>query len=310
MWAWLFPGQGAQAVGMGRALFDSSPAAREIYERADASLKWPLSRLCFEGPEAELGLTANTQPAILTTSLAALAALREAVPDLPKPTLAAGHSLGEYSALAALGAISLEDAVRVVHLRGKAMQQAVPAGEGSMAAVMGASPEEVVHLCADAAGSEVLAPANFNAPGQVVISGHSKAVERARGLAAERGFKAIPLKVSAPFHCGLMAPAAKAVQEALANVSLHAPSCPVVSNFEARPNSDGGRVADLLVRQVDGAVRWEESIRVLSASGVNRALELGPGNVLSGLVRKIDKQIAVTSVSSPEQIAKVAELLA
>ncbi|MCK6537035.1 MAG: ACP S-malonyltransferase [Polyangiaceae bacterium] len=307
--AWLFPGQGTQTVGMGQALFDASPAARAVFERADRALGWPLSRLCFQGPESELTLTANTQPAIVTVSIATLAAIREALPALPPPAFAAGHSLGEYSALVAAGALSLEDAVRLVHVRGKAMQDAVPEGEGAMAALMGGDAAAVAALCRDAAADGSVAPANFNAPGQVVIAGTKAAVERAAALAAERKLKAIPLKVSAPFHCTLMAPAAERMQGELSAIAFSPLSFPVISNVDAQPNADPARVAALLVRQIDGAVRWQQSIELMAAQGVERALEIGPGKVLAGLVKRIDKRIAVHSVSDPEGARQVAAFL-
>lgn len=308
--AWLFPGQGTQAVGMGKAIFDASPAARQVFERADAALGWSISRLCFEGPESDLTLTANAQPAIVTVSIATLAALREAFPELPLPTLAAGHSLGEYSALVAAGALSFEDAVRLVHVRGKAMQEAVPEGVGAMAALMGADAEAASSLCSDAAQGEVVQPANFNAPGQIVIAGHKTAIERAMQLASERKLKAIALKVSAPFHCSLMKPAAERVAAELQAVPLSALAFPVVSNVEAQPNSDAARIAELLVRQIDGAVRWQQSVAVMAAAGVDRALEIGPGKVLTGLAKRIDKRIGVLPVDGPDAIDKVAEHLA
>ena len=307
--AWLFPGQGTQHVGMGKALFDSSAAAREVFERADAALGWPISRLCFEGPESDLTLTKNTQPAIVTTSIAALAALREAHPDLGEPALAAGHSLGEYSALVASGALSLEDAVRLVHLRGKAMQDAVPEGQGAMAAIMGGDADAVQKLCAQAAEGEVVSPANFNAPGQIVIAGHAAAVARAAKLAGEHKLKAIPLKVSAPFHCALMEPAARAIESALRSIELSPLAFPVVSNVEARPNQDPSHVADLLVRQIDGPVLWEQSVAFMAEHGVRRALEIGPGKVLAGLVKRIDKRIAVHPAGDPDSIAAASDLL-
>ncbi len=299
---WLFPGQGTQTVGMGKELFAASSAAREVFERADEALGFPLTKLCFEGPEADLMLTANAQPAILTASIAALAALREAIPDLPDPTYAAGHSLGEYSALVAAGALTLEDAVRLVRLRGKSMQEAVPAGMGGMAAVMGADPEAVAELCADAAKGEVLAPANFNAPGQVVIAGHAGAVARAAALASERKLKAIPLKVSAPFHCSLMGPAAAAVDDALARLPLRAMQFPVVTNVEARPNQDLTRIRELLVKQVDSPVLWEQSVTWMRGYGVDLGLEIGPGKVLAGLVKRTAKSIDVRSAGDVSSI--------
>lgn len=307
--AWLFPGQGSQTVGMGKALYDASPAARTIFDRADAALGWSISKLCFEGPESELMLTANTQPAILTTSVAAHAALEEAMGTLPTPACAAGHSLGEYSALVAASALSLEDAVRTVHLRGQAMQQAVAAGGGAMAAIMGGDPDTVRELCKDAADGEALAPANFNAPGQVVIAGTAAAVARATALAATRKLKAIPLKVSAPFHCSLMAPAAKVLAEALEGVELQAPRCPIVTNVEATGNSDPGRLKALLVEQVDSPVQWEQSVRWMTDSGVTDALEFGAGKVLAGLVKRTSKQCAVLPVGDPDSVAKATSLL-
>jgi [acyl-carrier-protein] S-malonyltransferase len=307
MRAWLFPGQGTQKVGMGRALFEASASARAIFERADASLGFSLSRLCFEGPQEELTLTANAQPAILTTSVAALAALREARPDLPDPAFAAGHSLGEYSALVAAQALRLEDAVRLVRIRGEAMQEAVPPGAGAMAAILGGDEESVAALCAEAAEGEVLSPANFNAPGQIVIAGTGAAVKRATALASGRKLKAIALDVSAPFHCALMAPAARAVEVALASIEVQPPRFPVIANVNAAPVTESSAIPNRLVRQIDGPVLWEQSIRYLLARGVRSALEIGPGRVLAGLVRKIDKTLLVEPASDPESIAQVSE---
>ena len=303
--AWLFPGQGSQSVGMGKALAEVSAAARAVYERADAALDSPISPICFEGPEQELTLTANTQPAILTTSVAALAALREALPDLPPPLVGAGHSLGEYSALVAAGALSLQDAVRIVRLRGRAMQEAVPAGEGGMAAILGGDEDAVRELCEACAEGEVLAPANFNAPGQIVIAGTAAAVKRASDAAARRKLKAISLNVSAPFHCALMEPAARAVEKALSDVEVGDLDFTIVPNVDATPNDDRTKVAELLVRQMDGPVLWEQSVREMAALGVTHALEIGSGRVLAGLARKIDKSIRVMSVAKPEDIEKV-----
>lgn len=306
--AWLFPGQGTQHVTMGQALAGHFDVAREIFERADAALGFSLSKLCFEGPEAELTLTANAQPAIVAASIAALEALRAQYPDLPRPAFAAGHSLGEYSALVASGALGFEDAVRLVHLRGKAMQEAVPAGTGGMAAIMGASPEDIETLCRDAGGT--VSPANFNAPGQIAISGEQEAVQRAIALAAERKFKAIALKVSAPFHCSLMRPAAEAVQAALEKISVGQMTVPVIANFDAEPNSDPSRVAELLVRQIDGPVLWEQSMRRMAAEGVDHALEIGPGRVLAGLMKRIDRSVKVQGVADPEAVAAAGAFLA
>jgi [acyl-carrier-protein] S-malonyltransferase len=286
--AWLFPGQGTQQVGMGKQLFESSAAAREIWQRADSALGFSLKKLCFEGPEAELTLTKYAQPAIVTASIAALAAIHEALPSLAPPACAAGHSLGEYSALVATTALDLEDALRLVHLRGQAMQEAVPEGLGGMAAIMGGDAAAVETLCRDAAEGEVVSPANFNAPGQIVISGHKTAVTRAAALAAERKLKAIVLNVSAPFHCSLMAPAAQRMKDALATTRVGALSFPVLPNVLGTPNTDATRVPALLVEQVDSPVRWQQTVMAMAESGVTRALEIGPGKVLAGLVKRID----------------------
>jgi len=308
--AWCFPGQGAQFVGMGKELFEASAAARDVFARADEALGKEISKLCFEGPEAELVLTENTQPAIVTTSVAVLAAIRERVPNLPHPAFAAGHSLGEYSALVAAGALRFEDAVRVVRLRGKAMQEAVPPARGAMAAIMALSPEQVTELCKEASEGEVVSPANFNAPGQIVIAGEASAVARACKLAGERGGKAIPLKVSAPFHCALMAPAARALEGALAPVVVGPLAFPVIANVDASPNSDAGMVKDLLVRQVDAPVRWEETVRTMAQAGVTHVLEIGPGKVLAGLIKRIAKGITVISVGDVAGVEAAANLYA
>ncbi len=309
-YAWLFPGQGAQVVGMGKALFDASQSARETFEEADEALGWSISKLCFEGPTDELTLTKNTQPAIVTTSVAAYRAIFEAYGELPAPVCAAGHSLGEYSALVAAGALKLEDAVRVVHIRGAAMQEAVPAGEGGMAAILGGEVEDVEALCRDAAeGGEVVQPANFNAPGQIVIAGSSAGIERATALAKERRLRATVLKVSAPFHCRLMGPAADKVREALSDVAMRPPGFPVVSNVEAEPNDDAGRIAELLVRQVDSPVLWDRSVKRMTDLGVQKAIEVGPGKVLAGLLKRIDKTISTLSVGDPDGVASVGDFL-
>ncbi len=294
---------------MGRALAGAFPEAAKIFERADAALGFSIQQLCFEGPEAELTLTKHTQPAIVTTSIATLAAIRAVHPNLPAPAFAAGHSLGEYSALVAAGAFTLEDAVRVVHLRGRAMQDAVPQGEGGMAAIMGGDRAAVEALCAEAAEGDVVSPANFNAPGQIVISGHKRAVDRAAALAGGKKLKAIPLKVSAPFHCALMAPAARAVEAELAKLSLGELAFPVVANVSTAPNRDAEEAKRLLVRQIDGPVLWEQTISLMAESGVTHALEIGPGKVLAGLVKRIDKRITVLSVGDAESIGKIPEFL-
>lgn len=294
---------------MGRALSGAFTEANRIFERADQALGFSIRALCFEGPEAELTLTKHTQPAIVTTSIATLAAIRAAHPNLPTPSFAAGHSLGEYSALVAAGVLTVEDAVRIVHLRGRAMQEAVPEGEGGMAAVMGGDRPAVEALCQEAAEGDVVAPANFNAPGQIVISGHKRAVDRAAALAGAKKLKAIPLKVSAPFHCALMAPAARAVEAALAQVTFTAPSFPVIANVTALPNQDAKAAKALLVRQIDAPVLWEQTITLMAESGITHALEIGPGKVLAGLAKRIDKRVAVLSVGDAESIAKIPEFL-
>lgn len=307
--AWFFPGQGSQAVGMGKALAESSAAASRVFESADSALGEPLSKLCFEGPMEELTLTANTQPAIVATSMAIVAALRERIPDLEPPMFAAGHSLGEYSALAAAGALSLEDAVRLCRLRGQAMQEAVPPGEGAMSAVMGIEAQDLADICAEVAAGEIVSLANYNAPGQLVIAGHAAAVARVGERVAKRMGKAIPLKVSAPFHCALMQPARDKLAPALEKIEIHSFAFPVVANVDASPNVDPSRVKDLLLRQIDGAVLWSASVERMAAEGVTHALELGPGKVLAGLVKRIAKTIKVLSVSDPAGIDAVTAFL-
>lgn len=306
MLAFLFPGQGSQKVGMGKSLCDAFPVAREVFAEVDAALEFGLSRLCFEGPEAELTLTANAQPAILATSVAALRVLERETPL--RAEIVAGHSLGEYSALVCAGALTLADAARLVRLRGQFMQDAVPAGLGGMAAIVGLAESDVVAACqealAGAASSEVVAPANLNGGGQIVIAGHKAAVERACELAKKRGAKlAKPLAVSAPFHSALMQPAADRLSAELARVDVRDPRVPVMTNVEAAPNRDGGRVRDLLTRQVTGAVRWEESVQGLAALGVTEAIEVGHGAVLAGLVKRIQPSLRVRGAGDPDSIA-------
>ena len=308
--AWLFPGQGSQSGGMGKDVHDASAAARAVLARAEAALGEPLTRLILEGPLEQLTLTANAQPAIVATSCAILAAIRERVPALAPPAFAAGHSLGEYSALVAAGALGLEDAVRLVRARGLAMQDAVPAGTGAMSAVIGVDPDKIEALCKEAAAGEVVSPANYNAPGQIVIAGHAGAVARAGELVSAAGGRAKPLNVSAPFHCALMAPAARVLEGALARTTINRPAFPIVANFDARPNDDAARVKDLLVRQVDGPVRWEASIELMARQGVTHALEIGPGKVLAGLVKRIAKDIKVLSVMDAASLGEVAGFLA
>ncbi len=300
--AYLFPGQGSQKVGMGRALAETFPQARAVYEEASAALGFDIGKLCFEGPETDLTLTANAQPAILTTSVAALRVL-EAETAL-KPDYVAGHSLGEYSALVAAGVLSLADAVRVVNLRGKFMQDAVPAGVGAMAAILGLEAAVVEAACAEtrAETSAVVSPANLNGGGQVVIAGTKAAVDRAVELLKQRGGKARSLAVSAPFHCALMQPAADRLAGELARISFRAPSVPVVTNVEAAPNQDPERLRSLLVQQVTAPVRWEESVQKLAALGVTQAVEVGAGAVLAGLVKRIAPAIEMRPAGDPEAI--------
>jgi [acyl-carrier-protein] S-malonyltransferase len=305
--AFVFPGQGSQVVGMGKALFDAFPQSRAVFEEADAALGFALSRLCFEGPEAELQLTANTQPAILAASLAAL---RPLLARGARPDWVAGHSLGEYSALVAAGAIGLADALRTVRRRGEYMQEAVPVGVGAMAAILGLDLPAIEDACREAAAGEVVSPANVNSAGQVVIAGHAAAVDRASELCRARGAKrAVRLPVSAPFHCALMKPAQDRLAPDLAALAFRDPEVPLVSNVDARIVREGDACRDGLVRQVSGAVRWQESVELLAREGVDVFVEVGPGTVLSGLVRKIAKGARVLNVDSPESLeAAVAAL--
>jgi [acyl-carrier-protein] S-malonyltransferase len=309
--AWVFPGQGSQVVGMGKALASESVAAREVFERADAALGERLSSLCFEGPLDALTLTANTQPAIVTMSMAVLAALRERAPNLAPPECAAGHSLGEYAALCAAGVLSLEDMVRICRARGRAMQDAVAPGLGAMAAVLGVEDALLERLCAEAcADGGVVSPANFNAPGQTVIAGDAAAVERAGALVKANGGKTIALNVSAPFHCALMAPACRSVAEALGRSRVGSPTFDVLANVDAAPKGDPVAIVDALVRQVDSPVQWVRTIEAMRARGVTHLLELGPGKVLSGLVKRIDKTLRTVSVSDSAGLDEALALLA
>lgn len=296
---------------MGKALAAESAAARAVFERADEALGEKLSTLCFEGPIATLTLTANTQPAILTTSMAVLAALRERIAEFPVPECAAGHSLGEYSALCAAGSLSLEDAVRVCRARGLAMQDAVAPGLGAMAAVLGVEHDALEAMCAEARGAGgVVSPANFNAPGQTVIAGDAAAVERAGQLVKAHGGKLIPLNVSAPFHCALMAPACRHVALALGRGRVDAPTFDVFANVDAAPKSDPIAIVDALVRQVDSPVQWVRTVEAMRSRGVTHLLEIGPGKVLAGLVKRIDKNLRVLNVSDATGISDVMQLLA
>ena len=303
MIAYIFPGQGSQYAGMGRDLAENFAAAREVFAEADEALGFALSRLCFEGPAEELQLTENTQPAILTTSVAALRAAESE--GLPAPDFVAGHSLGEYSALVAAGALSLRDAVQVVRRRGRFMQEAVPVGEGAMAAVMGADIETVRAVCEEARqGGEVCAPANINSPGQIVIAWSAAAVERALPLLKERGARrAIPLKVSAPFHCELMLLAQERLAEVLHGVEFGDLHFPVVTNVDARVVRTGAEARESLVRQVSSPVRWLESVELLGREGVDTFVEVGPGKVLSGLVRQTVQGARLVNVEDRASLA-------
>jgi [acyl-carrier-protein] S-malonyltransferase len=287
--AFIFPGQGSQYVGMGKELFENFSVAKKTFEEADDTLHFSVSELCFKGPEEALKLTENTQPAVLTTSIAALKVLQAEKGMAPQ--LTAGHSLGEYSALVASGALSFSEAVKIVRLRGKFMQEAVPLGEGAMAAVLGMEREQVEKLCEEISSGEILTPANFNSPGQIVIAGHSKAVERAIERVKQEGKKAVLLPVSAPFHSPLMKPAGERLEKALEEISVADLKIPVVTNVEAEVNTVKERVKGLLVAQVSSPVRWEESMRKMIEKGIERVLEIGPGKVLSGLMKRIDSRI-------------------
>lgn len=307
-YAFIFPGQGSQQIGMGKAIFDRYAAARAIFEEADAALGERLSSRCFEGDERELALTANTQPAILTCSVAALAAAREEIGDdfVEGARCCFGHSLGEFSALVAAGGLRFADAVRLVRLRGAAMQAAVPAGIGAMAAIFGIDPEPLEALCAQISGDgagEIVSPANENGGGQIVVAGHAGAVARLSAAIKELGGgKVIPLNVSAPFHCELMAPAAARLAVALESVDVSPLRIAVISNVDAKANQDAGRVKDLLVRQVTDRVRWDASVRSAMHSGVRRAFEIGHGRVLAGLCKRIARDLVVRPLGSPADI--------
>lgn len=307
MIALIFPGQGSQTAGMGKDLYEKYPAARRTFEEADDALGYKLSEICFEGPEEQLRLTEVTQPAILTVSVAAL---RVVETRIPRPAFVAGHSLGEYSAHVASGTFSFADAVRTVRNRGKYMQEAVPVGVGAMAAILGMDLDKVSAVCQDAAQGEVCSPANINSPEQVVISGHTAAVERATKLAEERGAKrAKLLSVSAPFHCSLMKPAQDRLAGDLKNIEMSKPVYPVASNVDAELVRDHQGARTTLVRQVTGSVRWEPSIRLLIAQGVQTFIEVGPGKVLWGLMRQIDRSKTALQVGDDASLTKTLEAI-
>lgn len=295
-------------MGMGKDLFDNFAAAREVFEAADDALGFSLSEMCFSGDEADLQLTANTQPAILTTSVAAYYAARGE--GLAEPDFVAGHSLGEYSALVAAGVLDLADAVRTVRKRGTYMQEAVPVGVGAMAAILGLDAEAVEAGCAEAARGQVCSPANFNSPGQVVIAGNTEAVDRACEVLKERGAKrAIKLNVSAPFHCGLMMPAQVRLAINLADLEYSDLLFPIVHNVDAAVNEEAANVYDRLTRQVSSPVKWMQSVETLASNGVEKFVEIGPGKVLSGLVRQINRELSYVNIEDSESLSNTLETL-
>jgi len=279
---------------MGREFFQNFPVARQTFEEADDALGFHISQLCFDGPESELKLTINTQPAILTVSIAILRVLFAEIGI--KPSLLAGHSVGEYASLTSAGALQFPDGVRITRLRGKFMQEAVPVGEGSMAAILGLSKDEVEKICADAALDQVVTPANYNSPEQIVISGHKEAVERASTMATERGARVVVLPVSAPFHCRLMRPAAERLGEELKKISFSEIKIPVISNAEAESYPAKEEIQRLLIKQVDHPVRWEESMNRMLQDGIEKVVEVGPGRVLSGLMKRISREVQILNV--------------
>lgn len=301
--AFIFPGQGSQYVGMGKEFFENFREAREVFQEADDVLHLPISSLCFQGPEEALKLTENTQPAVLTTSIAVLKVLQAEKGVVPR--LAAGHSLGEYSALVVSGALAFADAVQIVRLRGRFMQEAVPVGEGAMAAILGMERGQVEKLCEEAAQGEVLTPANFNCPGQIVIAGHAKAVERAMERVKQEGKKAVPLPVSAPFHSPLMKPAGERLEKVLEGIPIQDLKIPVVTNVEADINRSKERVKELLVTQVWSPVRWEESMQKITEDGIDQILEIGPGKVLSGLMKRINPKVETKNIEDIQTLKKI-----
>jgi [acyl-carrier-protein] S-malonyltransferase len=308
--AFLFPGQGAQTIGMGRDLAMAYPQARAVFDAVDDALGEKLSALIWEGEQDQLTLTRNAQPALMATSMAVMAALEAEGVTVTAAAFVAGHSLGEYAALAAAGALELGDASRLLRLRGEAMQAAVPAGQGAMAAILGLDFDAVAAIAADAAQDQVCAAANDNDPAQVVISGHEAAVLRAVEIAKENGAKrALLLPVSAPFHCALMAPAADAMAEALAEVDLRAPKVPLVGNVTARAGSDPAEIKARLIEQVTGRVRWRESIDWMAQNGVTETWEIGAGKALSGMVKRIARAVETRSIGTADEVRAAAESL-
>jgi len=307
MRAFVFPGQGAQAIGMGKALAEAYPAAKAVYDEVDEALGQDLSGLIWEGDIDELTLTANAQPALMATSMAALRALEVEGVSVEAASFVAGHSLGEYSALAAAGAMTVADTARLLRARGTAMQEAVPVGEGAMAAILGLDLAAVKDVAHAASQGEVCQAANDNDPAQVVVSGHKAAVERAVEIAKASGAKrALLLPVSAPFHCSLMQPAAEAMARALNDVEIMRPKVPVVANVLAQPETDSLLIRSLLVDQVTGAVRWRESVMFMAAQGVTSFYEVGAGKALSGMIKRIDRGLTTATVGTPEEVVSVA----
>ncbi|KII18259.1 ACP S-malonyltransferase [Phaeobacter sp. S60] len=304
--AFVFPGQGAQTIGMGKALAEAYPAAKAVFDEVDAALGEALSQLIWEGDIETLTLTQNAQPALMATSLAAMRALEAEGVSIDKAAFVAGHSLGEYSALAAAGAISVADTARLLRTRGQAMQSAVPVGEGAMAAILGLDFEAVRAVAEEAAQGEVCQAANDNDPTQVVVSGAKAAVERAAEIAKEKGAKrAVMLPVSAPFHCALMQPAADVMAEALTDVAIKSPAVPLIANVRADAVSDPDEIRKLLVEQVTGSVRWRESVQTMAAKGVTEFWEIGAGKALSGMIRKIDRSLTSRQVGTAEDVAAI-----
>ena len=311
MRAFTFPGQGAQTVGMGKDLADAYPAAAAIFEEVDEALGEKLSARIWEGTQEDLTLTANAQPALMATSLAAMRALEAEGVPVTAAAFVAGHSLGEYSALAAAGALTVADTASLLRLRGTAMQEAVPVGVGAMAALLGLDFDAAAEVAAQAAGDEVCQAANDNDPGQVVVSGHKAAVERAVEIAKEKGARrAMLLPVSAPFHCALMQPAADRMAEALAGTDIKAPAVPLVANVRAEAVSDPEMIRELLVEQVTGSVRWRESVAWMAGQGVTELVEIGAGKALSGMARRIDRALSAVAINGPEDVKKLAEAIA
>ncbi len=309
--AFVFPGQGAQTIGMGKALADTYPEAKAIFDEIDDALDEKLSALIWDGEQAELTLTQNAQPALMATSLAAMRALEAEGVDINAASMVAGHSLGEYSALAAAGALSVADTAKLLRTRGQAMQSAVPVGVGAMAALLGLDFDTAREIAAEAAQGEVCQAANDNDPSQVVVSGHKDAVERAVELAKTKGAKrAVLLPVSAPFHCALMEPAAEVMAEALNTVDISQPAVPLIANVIASDVRDPATIRSLLVEQVTGSVRWRESVQHMAQAGVTELWEIGAGKALSGMIRRIDREIATRAVGTPEDVKAAAEALA